>query len=65
MMNLSEKHKISLITEGIFPFLCFNCHELKKNKGKPFSSLLMFINKSLKQKIAISESKIERILISS
>jgi hypothetical protein len=50
--DLNEQ--IKLVARGIFPLTLFPCPDLKINKGNNFTSLLLFIYKSLhKQNITV------------
>ena len=48
LSQLSLAEKTNLITKGICPLILFTCPDLKKNKGKNFTSLLQYIKRSFK-----------------
>lgn len=53
----TPEERVKLVSRAIFPLSIFPCNELKINKGNNFTSLLLFIYKSLKnEKIQLSNA---------
>lgn len=62
LQPLQDKVRVSLIAKGIYPLLLFRCAELNKNRGRQFSSLMMFVVASLTNRIPTSEASLDKIL---
>jgi hypothetical protein len=51
---LDVNERVKLVSRGIFPLTLYPCTELKINRGNSFTSLLLFIYRSLgKQNITV------------
>lgn len=52
--SLDVNERVKLVARGIFPLTLFPCPELKINRGHSFTSLLLFLYRSLgKQNITV------------